>query len=347
MADVLRHPRMRRSLDSYNKTWLGFIAIGLVIVLMGGLLLLRTAGFGYRHYTAQFLQAAALHTGNIVTIAGIPSGEVTSMKLAGDHVDVGLRVRDDIKLGAETKAIMKITTILGSQYVELRPGPNGALERGIINLAHTEVPYDLQDTLSDITTTFDQTDTRQIAASIGIVGKQLESLPPIIPQAMNDLDRLSTIVATRRTQIGSLLSNARIVSTTLRQQQSSVGSLIHQGQDLIGEFVARRAAFHALIQSTTKLIKFLSKVVVNDQASVEGLLKDLNHLLGLLAKHDDLVRNILQIAPTAARNLTNAFGYGNAMEANFTNGLLVDSWMCAISGRAQQFGLAQYYKDCK
>ena len=27
--------------------------------------------------------------------------------------------------------------------------------------------------------------------------------------------------------------------------------------------------------------------------------------------------------------------------------LLVDSWMCAISGRAKQFGMIQYYKDCK
>jgi hypothetical protein len=31
----------------------------------------------------------------------------------------------------------------------------------------------------------------------------------------------------------------------------------------------------------------------------------------------------------------------------FPNGILVDSWMCAISGRAKQFELAEYYKDCK
>ena len=338
---------VRRPLDSYNKTWIGFIAIGLIVAVMGGLLLVKAAGLGYRHYTAQFAQAAALHTGNIVTVAGIPVGEVTSMRLARDHVEVGLRVRDNVPLGAETRAIMKVTTILGSRYLELRPGRSGTVAHGIIDLAHTEVPYDLQDTLADVTTTFGETNTDQIAASLGTLGKQLEGLPPVIPQAMDDLHRLSTIVANRRTQIGSLLANIDTVSSTLRRQQSGVGTLVRQGQDLLGEFVVRRTAFHALIQSTTKLVAFLSKVVVDDQASIEDLIRDLNHLLRLLSDHDDLVRNILQIAPVTARNVTNAFGYGNAWEANVTNGLLVDSWMCAISGRAQQFGMLEYFKDCK
>ncbi|SHT20783.1 Mce family protein, Mce5C [Mycobacteroides abscessus subsp. abscessus] len=346
MANILRRKSIR-SLDSYNKTWIGFIAIGLIAALIGGLVLVKLAGIGYRHYTAQFAQAAALHTGNIVTVAGIPVGEVTSMRLAGDHVEAGLRVRDDVRLGADTRVIMKITTILGSRYLELRPGSTGKLPGGVIDLAHTEVPYDLQDTLADVTTTFGETDTDQIAASIGTLGKQLEGLPPVIPQAMDDLHRLSSIVANRRTQIGALLSNIDTVSTTLRRQQAGVGTLIRQGQGLLGEFVARRTAFHALAQSTTKLVNFLSKVVVDDQASIEDLIRDLNHLLGLLAEHDDLVRGILQMAPVTARNVTNAFGYGNAWEANVTNGILVDSWMCAISGRAKQFGMLEYFKDCK
>jgi hypothetical protein len=32
---------------------------------------------------------------------------------------------------------------------------------------------------------------------------------------------------------------------------------------------------------------------------------------------------------------------------NANNVPLIDSWMCAISGRAKQFGMIQYFKDCK
>ena len=67
----------------------------------------------------------------------------------------------------------------------------------------------------------------------------------------------------------------------------------------------------------------------------------------MLAQHDDLLRNILQAGPVALRGLTNATGSGNAVDLTVGNGLLVDSWMCAISGRAKQFGMIQYFKDCK
>ncbi|SKV28284.1 Mce family protein, Mce5C [Mycobacteroides abscessus subsp. abscessus] len=47
------------------------------------------------------------------------------------------------------------------------------------------------------------------------------------------------------------------------------------------------------------------------------------------------------------RGIANSTGTGNAIDINLTNGLLVDSWMCAISGRAKQFGMIPYFKDCK
>ena len=49
----------------------------------------------------------------------------------------------------------------------------------------------------------------------------------------------------------------------------------------------------------------------------------------------------------ALRGLANATGTGNAADLNVPNGLLADSWMCAISGRAKQFNFLQYFQDCK
>ena len=113
-------------LEDRNKTWLGVIAVAVVTVVIGAMLLIKVADVGYRHYTAQFLQAAALKVGNPITIAGIPVGEVTSMELAGDHVEAGLKVRDDIPLGAQSSASIKVTTILGSRYLSLQPAGEGS-----------------------------------------------------------------------------------------------------------------------------------------------------------------------------------------------------------------------------
>ncbi len=337
----------RRALESYNKTWLGSIAVAVVAAVIGSMLVVHLLGLGYRRYTAEFLQAASLRTGNPITVAGIPVGTITSMKLAGDHVEAGLKIRDDVVLGRDSKAAIKVATILGSRYLALEPGGPGSLPSGTFDLAHTEVPYDLQAALKDATTTFEQVDSDRFAQSLSLLGKQLEQMPTVVPQAMANIDSLSSIIGQRRAQLGQLLRSTEQVTNTLRRQQASIGSLVNQGQDLLGQFVARRAVFHAMMQSLTSLVDILGKILVNDRSHVDALIKDTRDMTDLLAQHDDLMRNTLQVSPLMLREMANITGDGNAIAFNAPGGVVIDSWMCAISGRAKQFGMIPYFKDCK
>jgi virulence factor Mce-like protein len=328
-------------------TWLGFIAAAVVAVVIGAMLLVHMLGFGYRHYTAEFLQAASLRAGNPITVAGIPVGTVTSMRLDGDHVEAGLKIRDNVALGKDSKASIKVTTILGSRYLAIEPNGAGSLPHGTFDLSHTEVPYDLQAALKDATTTFEQVDSDRFAQSLAVLGKQLQGLPSVVPQAINNIDTLSSIIAVRRDQLGALLKNTEQVTNTLRRQQAGIGNLINQGQDLLGQFVARRAVFHAMMQSLTSLVDTMSQIVVNDRSGLDSLINDMRDFTGLMAKHDDLLRNMLQVSPIFFREAANLTGEGNAINFNAPNVPAIDSWMCAISGRAKQFGMIQYFKDCK
>jgi virulence factor Mce-like protein len=240
-----------------------------------------------------------------------------------------------------------VTTILGSRYLALHPGGGGPLTNRTIDINHTEVPYDLQQALQDVAVNYGDVNTDQLAHAVEVLGKQVQGLPPLVPRAMDNLKRLSKVMSDRRDQFGSMLKTMDLVTATLRRQQSSIGAMVNQGQQLFGEFVARRVAFHQMIQSINTLVNVLDDTVVTDRAQVDSLLGNMNTLSGLLKQHDDMLASILESAPIALRGLANATGTGNSLETNFPNGLLVDSWMCAISGRAKQFGMIQYYKDCK
>ncbi|MCV7431945.1 MCE family protein [Mycolicibacterium bacteremicum] len=337
----------RRILESYSRLWLGVIAIAVVSVLVGVLMIVRVADVGYTSYTARFLQAAALKVGNPITVAGIPVGEVKSMKLMGDHVEAKLAVRNDVSLGAESRAVIKITTILGSRYLALEPAGSGSLPDRTFALNRTEVPYDLQEALADVTTTYEQVDSDKFAQTLSVLGKQMAGLPAVVPQALANTQKLANIIATRRDQLGNLLQTTETVANTLRAQQSTVGSLVRQGNTLVGEFVARRASFQAMLAALTSLVETLSGIIIDDRPELEKTLVNLRELSDLLGKHDDLLRSILQSGPVALRGLANATGNGNAADINVSNGLLIDSWMCAISGRAEQFGMIEYFQDCK
>lgn len=337
----------KRVLEDRNITAVGLVALGVLVALMATLVIITKIGPGYKRISADFTQAAALLPKNPVVVAGIPVGTVTGMKLNGDHVTVDMKVQNNLDIGKDSRATIMVTTILGSRYLSLAPGGGGPLENNTIDINHTAVPYDLQQALQDVAINYGEVNTDQLSTALGALAKQVQGLPPLIPKSMDNLKRLSTVMAERRDQVGNMLKTMDIVTGTLRRQQTSIGAMVNQGNELIGEFVTRQVAFHSMLQSLKDLVNLLDDTIVTDRAQVDSLLANLNTLSGLAAKHEDLLRNILQVAPVTLRGLANATGTGNALETTFTNGVLVDSWMCAISGRAKQFGMIQYYKDCK
>jgi phospholipid/cholesterol/gamma-HCH transport system substrate-binding protein len=337
--------RLKRPIEGYNGIWLGTLAVALAVVVVAGVLGIGRLPLGQTVYQGEFLQAAQIRPGELVTVAGIRVGTVNGVKLAGDRVVVEFKVDNEVHLGRDTRAAIKLTTLLGSRYVELSPAGGGDLDHRTIRLANTSVPYDLQKTLADATTTFEQVDADRIAESMTTLAHGLTGVPEALPQALDNVKSLAAIISERRSQIGSLLSSVDTITAMIRNQQANLGSLVLQGRNLLAEIVARREAVEQLFASATALVNTV-KTTLGDQPAMDKMLADLDELTRVLAEKNAMLRSFLQIMPVVFRNLTNATGSGNAVEVNLPAGIMIDSWMCAISARAIQFNLAPYYTDC-
>lgn len=340
------HALLQRPITSYNKIWLGSIALGLVITITGVALLIGKLDLGRTRYHAEFAQAADLRSGDLVTVAGVSVGNVEGLSLAGDRVLVSFKLRNDVHLGRDTHAAIKLTTLLGSRYMELSPAGAGTLDRSTIKLPNTASPYNLQDALADSTTTFDAIDADRVASSLTTMSRSLDGVPDALPEALNNLRSLSAVIADRRDQLKSLLTATDRVTALIRDQKSNLGSLIVQGRNLLGDLASRRTAVERLFTSATKLVATLNRVL-GDQPGLNGLLNSLKDFSHMIASHDAQLRNLLQALPLPFRNIANAFGSGTAGDVTLPAGIMVDSWMCAISGRATQFHLVEYFKDCQ
>lgn len=334
--------------DTDTSLRLGITAVGAVVLVLVAMVGINSLHLGSRTCRADFAQAAGLGAGDAVTWAGIPVGSVTSTRLAGDHVEVTMTIdNDDVTLGADTEAAIKLTTLLGSRYVELRSSGTGELPDNRIPLSHTTVPYDLETALQDATTTFDQLDADQIARSMASLSRGLDGVPSLIPGILRDIRSLSTVIAQRRDQIGALLTSTARVSTVIGEQQADLAAVIGQGHTVLQQINARQDALRRLLEATTSLVQRLEPIVVGEHAEIEQLLTDLHDMTAMIAGHDDLLRNILQILPVPWRLFANATGTGAELNANAPDGAFVDSWMCALSATAVAAGRAPYLQDCR
>ncbi|MFC8526041.1 MCE family protein [Nocardia sp. NPDC057227] len=325
----------------------GVAATAVLAAVLAGTVGVHSLHLGTVGYQAQFTQAAGIGAGDAVTYAGVPIGTVTDTRLAGDHVVVTLRVDPAVRLGADTRAAIKLTTLLGSRYVELRSNGEGGLDDHVIPLAHTEVPYDLETALQDATRTFGAVDADRIADSMTALSTGLRDLPPLVPRALADVHTLSTVIAERRAQIGTLLTSTEQLTTLLRDQQADLAALVGRGRTLLREITARQDALRRMLTATTALVRALEPIVVEDRAQLQTLLDDLHAMTGMLAGNDALLRNILQILPVPWRLFANATGSGMELSAAAPDGAFIDSFMCALSARAVEAGRAPYLEDCR
>jgi ABC-type transporter Mla subunit MlaD len=306
-------------MEQYNKIWLGIAVLTVIAVVVGSIVGLGHQSIGQTTYRGEFAQAAQISAGDPVTVAGIDVGRVDGVALTGDHVVVSFTVRDSVPVGAQSRAAIKLTTLLGRRYLELAPAGDGVLTNRTITLKNTTVPYNLQQTLADATTTFEQ--------------------------ALSNIKALAGIVSARRDQIGSLLRNVDTLTGMIRDQKANLGALVVQGRNLLGEITTRNEAVHRLLASATVLIGTI-KAILGDQPAIDAMLANLTTFSGMVGSNDALLRAFLQAAPVAIRNIANISGSGNALDVGIPAGPLVDSWMCAISARGKQFNLAQYFTNC-
>ncbi|WP_280387995.1 MCE family protein [Nocardia wallacei] len=349
MRRLLRmRPRGRgRPLEDYGKLRIGLVAVTVLAVVVAVTVFVNSLHLGEETYRAEFAQAAGIGAGDGVTLAGIQVGTVTGTRLAGDRVVVTMKLRRGLPLGADTGAAIKLTTLLGSRYVELRPAGSGHLRDNAIALTRTEVPYDLQTALQNATTTFSSIDADRIAQTMSTLTDQLRGVPALVPDTLRNMKTLAAVIGDRRAQLGQLLTSTEQVTTLLREQQAELAGLITGGRNVLQELISRQQAVIGLLNAATTLVQQLKPIAVDDQPEIQQLLDNLSQMTGMIAGHDDLLRNILQILPVPWRLFANATGTGQELVGNGPDGAFIDSFMCALSGYAQKVNRPMYLQDCQ
>jgi len=98
---------------------------------------------------ARFSNASGLIVGSQVSIAGVPIGSVTEMKLAKDFsAIVGLKIQKQYPLPIDSIASIRGHGLLGDKYVSISPGSEDQILQAGARITETESAVDLESLLS-------------------------------------------------------------------------------------------------------------------------------------------------------------------------------------------------------
>ena len=98
-------------------------------VLAVGFMVFRPKDSGH-HYSAVVADASELVRNNSVRLRDVQVGKVTSIGVDRLHAKVGFTVAKDVRLPAQTNAVLRQTSMLGEMFVDLEPQGDGQLRDG-------------------------------------------------------------------------------------------------------------------------------------------------------------------------------------------------------------------------
>lgn len=270
-------------------------------------------------YHAAFSEDAGLQPNNEVRIAGVKVGEVTSVSLKGDHVEVTFRVKR-VYIGDQSTAAIKIKTLLGAKYLSVNPvGAHELKAGGEIPLARTVAPYDVYPTFQQLTTTVESIDQDKLSTAFDTLSQAFNNTPDSVKQAITGLSQLSQTVSSRDAAIQTLLQSTQQVSATIANRDDQITQLINDGGLLLDELNDRKAAIDTLLQNTATVSAQISGLVADNQANLKPALDQLNAVVSILNANSDALSRGLQLLAPYYRLFTNVSGNGRWLEGYLRN----------------------------
>ena len=312
----------------------GIVAIALLLLGSFNLDKVPLPIFGKRTtYQAAFSQAAGLQRENEVRVAGVRVGSVTAVELDIERkqVLVTFQIEEDVDLGAETKAAIKLKTLLGTKYMELTSAGGGTLAAGdVIPVERTSVPFQIYEAFNEFTGTLEEVDTAKLAESLDVLAETFSDSKGNARSALTGLSALSKTIASRDAELKTLLAGTKKVTAVLASRDDELTKLIADSDLVLRVVLQRRAAISALLRDTSVLAKELTSLVRDNRAVLDPLLDNLHSVVNVLkANLSSLDKSVAALGPFA-RYATNATGNGTWLDVYSENLVVPDTFLCQV-----------------
>lgn len=311
--------------DKYRTGLVACAALAFLVALVVGASRLN---LGARGYHASLENTGGLRPSEPVSVAGVNVGKVTAIRLSGDKVDIDFTVDKDVKLGSDTRLEVKVSTLLGTHFLAVYPAGGGDIGDTPIPVSQTRVPFNLQDVIEEGTPHVNAYDVAAIENSFNEMAKVLSVAGDDVKPALEQVGKLSNLIADRSDDLGTLLQATSEVSKQLTESSDDILALMKASDLILDTLNARRDAIHKLLVDLSTLGTQLNGIVQDNRADLGPVLRDLNVAINLLKAHEKSLGQGVDNLAVVGRYVANATGGGPWVNLYAKGGALPDAAAC-------------------
>ena len=290
-------------MTEHNLRRTAVIGLGTTVLLMVAAYLIGGMKIFERTYsvTAEFTNASDVGSGDPVRVAGIEVGKVKSIERLPQSVRMKLELKKNAELSAETRATIRLRTLLGKKYVNLDdPGSGPRLKAGaVIPLERTEPATDVDTVVTSFEGALEETNVDAINALLRSMDKVLEGKGQEVHTLLGDLGNLASTVAQRQGDIDRLIAASDKLMGAVDQRKVALSTSVDGMAATLDALAARRAELASLVTGVRDLSAQLTPLLQRNEASIDGLITDVIETVKVIDAKRERVDLALDQLPNA------------------------------------------------
>jgi phospholipid/cholesterol/gamma-HCH transport system substrate-binding protein len=306
--------------------------IALIVVAVGG-----ASGFPWERYSLKttFDNVQGLKSGAIVRVAGVEVGKVSSVKLKGSNVEVGLAIKKENqpRITTDSRASIGSMSLLGEPLIDVTPAATGTPLKDGDYIKSTKPAAQLSDVAGTAQEGLQETTAllKDIRAGKGTVGQLFtnEELFREMNALVSSANAVTASINRSKGTLGKLTNDPKMydeLNASVAELRSIVAR-INAGEGSLGHLLKDDTLAKSLTSASTNFEQVSGRLTRGDNTAGKLLTeKELYDRLNSTADHlDELTKNLSSGQGTAGQLLHDKQLYDNMNDAaNQLKGLIAD-----------------------
>lgn len=301
-----------RSLGVTTRPWF-LLPVALLLILVG------TVGWNRVERTelvAYFPSTDGIYAGDEVRVLGVPVGKIDEITPEDDRVRVEFHVDGGVDIPADAKAVIVAPSLVSSRYIQLTPqyqGGDTLSDGATIPEARTAVPVEwdeIKAQLNDLAVALGPRGANKNGALshlIDATSGALRGQGGTLNQTIADLAGAIEVLSSGSDDAFSVVRNLDVFVSVLGQSDVQIGEFIER-LDAVSQLLADdKLLVRTALRDLSVAVGDVERFVREHRGRLTKTMRGLTDVVGVVARQQGDLAQILHVAPNALENLTESY----------------------------------------
>jgi phospholipid/cholesterol/gamma-HCH transport system substrate-binding protein len=268
------------------------------------------------HLSATFGDVTGLGAGDPVKLAGVPVGQVTSVKLVVGQALVGMAIKTSVKVPSDTQVAVRWRNLIGQRYLSLVPGRSPTMLAPGSHITNTTSVVDLGAVVNELGPLVGQISPQQLDDVFTSLDQALNGNEGNADALVADLNGVLATLAQRNGTISQLLTDYKTITGTLATRDSQIGTMVDNLALLSQAFADNTQLLDSSLTQLSGLSTGLDQLLTTSGSQLKTVVDNLSVLTGILHARVGSLEDALHNLPPALQALFAATSRGGFLDVD-------------------------------